>query len=75
MSPETLHVLLALLLGFAFGGLCSTAYQLATQRLPSFSLLSRGPKPSTFPVQYPDHQDGSVVRAFPVRVSRAVFLV
>lgn len=48
MSPETFQVLLALLLGFAIAGLCSTAYQLVTHRLPSFSLLSRGPKPSTF---------------------------
>jgi Family of unknown function (DUF6949) len=48
MSPETFQVLLALLLGFAIAGLCSTAYQLVTHRLPSFNLLSRGPKPSTF---------------------------
>jgi hypothetical protein len=48
MSPETLQMVLALLVGFAVAGLCSTAYQLATNRLPSFGLLTRGPKASTF---------------------------
>lgn len=41
-------MVVALLLGFAFGGLCSTAYKLATDRLPSFTLLTRGPQFSTF---------------------------
>jgi len=41
-------MVLALLLGFAVGGLCSTAYQLATDSLPSFNLLTRGPRFATF---------------------------
>jgi hypothetical protein len=44
MTSESLQMLLALALGFAVAGLCSSAYQLATSRLPSFSLLSTGPK-------------------------------
>jgi hypothetical protein len=48
MPPESLQMLLALALGFAVAGLCSSAYRLATSRLPSFSLLSAGPKPSAF---------------------------
>ncbi len=45
MTPESLQMLLALALGFAVAGLCSSAYQLATSRLPSFGLLSRRPEP------------------------------
>jgi hypothetical protein len=48
MTPESLQMLLALALGFAVAGLCSSGYQLATSRLPSFGLLSAGPSPSTF---------------------------
>jgi hypothetical protein len=48
MSPESVQNLLALALGFAVAGLCSSAYQLVTSRLPSFSLLTAGPSPSTF---------------------------
>ena len=48
MTPESLQMLLALALGFAVAGLCSTAYQLVTSRLPTFGLLSAGPSPSTF---------------------------
>ncbi len=48
MSPESLQNVLALALGFAVAGLCSSAYQLVTSRLPSFGLLSAGPSPSTF---------------------------
>jgi len=48
MSPESLQNVLALALGFAVAGLCSSAYQLVTSRLPTFSLLSAGPSPSTF---------------------------
>lgn len=48
MPPESLQMLLALALGFTVAGLCSSAYQLATSRLPSFSLLSTGPRPSAF---------------------------
>jgi hypothetical protein len=47
MPPESVQMLLALALGFAVAGLCSSAYQLATSRLPSFSLLSSGPSPAT----------------------------
>mgnify|MGYP001604588133 CR=1 FL=1 len=48
MPPESLQMLLALALGFAVAGLCSSAYQLATSRLPSFSLLNSGPSPAAF---------------------------
>ncbi len=48
MTPESVQMLLALALGFAVAGLSSSAYQLATSRLPSFSQLSTGPSPSTF---------------------------
>jgi hypothetical protein len=48
MTPESVQNVLALVLGFAVAGLCSSAYQLVTSRLPSFSLLSAGPSPSTF---------------------------
>lgn len=47
MPPESVQMLLALALGFAVAGLCSSAYQLATSRLPSFSLLGTGPSPAT----------------------------
>ena len=47
MPPESVQMLLALALGFAIAGLSSSAYQLATDRLPSFGLLSAGPSPST----------------------------
>ena len=48
MSPQSLQMLLALALGFAVAGLCCSTYRLATDRLPSFSLLTRGPHPATF---------------------------
>src|SRR5665213_2748611 len=48
MTPESVQMLLALALGFAVAGLCSSGYQLITSRLPSFGLLSEGPRPSTF---------------------------
>jgi hypothetical protein len=48
MTPESLQMLLALALGFAVAGLCSSGYRLATSRLPSFGLLATGPSPSTF---------------------------
>jgi O-antigen/teichoic acid export membrane protein len=47
MPPESVQMLLALALGFAIAGLCSSAYQLATDRLPSFGLLSAGPSAAT----------------------------
>ena len=46
MTPESLQNLLALALGFAVAGLCSSAYRLATSRLPTFGLLSAGPRPA-----------------------------
>src|ERR1700690_744863 len=48
MTAESVQNLLALILGFAVAGLCSSAYQLATSRLPSFGFLSGGPSPSPF---------------------------
>ena len=48
MTPESLQMLLALALGFAVAGLCSSAYQLFTSRLPSFGLLSTGPSSTAF---------------------------
>jgi hypothetical protein len=48
MTPQSLQMLLALALGFAVTGLCSSTYQLVTSRLPSFSQLSAGPRPSAF---------------------------
>ena len=48
MPPESYQMLIALALGFAVGGACSTGYQLVTSHLPSFSLLSRGPRVATF---------------------------
>ena len=48
MTPQSLQMLLALALGFAVAGLFSSGYQLATSRLPSFSLLSAGPSPQAF---------------------------
>ena len=62
MTPESLQMLLALALGFAVAGLCSSAYQLATSRLPSFSLLSTGPSPSA-------------IAAVPLLVVAAPFLI
>src|SRR5476649_498687 len=43
MTPESLHNLLSLALGFAMAGLFSSAYRLFTDRLPTFELLSTGP--------------------------------
>jgi uncharacterized protein DUF6949 len=48
MSPESFQNVLALALGFAVAGLCCSAYQLFTSRLPSFGLLNAGPKATTF---------------------------
>jgi len=62
MTPESIQMLLALALGFAIAGLCSSAYQLATDRLPTFGLLSAGPSVST-------------VAAVPVLMLSAPFLI
>jgi hypothetical protein len=48
MTAESMQMLLALALGFAVAGLCSSAYQLFTSRLPSFNLLTAGPRPQAF---------------------------
>jgi hypothetical protein len=48
MTPEALQNLLSLALGFAAAGLFTSAYQLATSRLPTFGMLSTGPSPQAF---------------------------
>ena len=48
MSPESIQSFIALGIGFAFAGALATAYQLLTEHPPSFHLLQRGPRPSTF---------------------------
>ena len=48
MTPEALQNLLSLALGFAMAGLFTSAYQLATSKLPSFGMLSTGPSPQAF---------------------------
>lgn len=48
MSPDQIESFLALVLGFAFAGLCATGYQFLTKRPASFRLLKRGPGPSAF---------------------------
>ena len=48
MSPHTIQMLMSVAIGFAVAGLCCSAYRLVTDRLPSFSLLHRGPRPGTF---------------------------
>lgn len=48
VSPESIQSFFALGVGFAFAGMLATAYQALTHRPPSFHLLQRGPKLSTF---------------------------
>jgi hypothetical protein len=48
MTPQSIHSFLALALGFAAAGLCSSTYRLATSRLPSFSQLNAGTRASAF---------------------------
>jgi len=62
MSPECAQNLFALAFGFAAAGLCATAFQLATTRLPAFAMLSAGAKPST-------------VAAVPLLIVAAPFLI
>jgi len=62
MTAESVQMLLALVLGFAFAGLCSSGYRLCTSRLPSFSQLSAGPSPAT-------------LAAIPLLVAAAPFLI
>ena len=47
MSPESLHSLLALAIGFAVAGVLATGYQYVTHRPASFRLISRGPSVAT----------------------------
>ena len=62
MPPESVQMLIALALGFAVAGLCASAYQLATDRLPTFGLLSAGPSAAT-------------IAAVPVLMLSAPFLI
>jgi len=48
MAPESVHMIFALAIGFAFAGLLATGYQLVTREALSFRVLESGPKPSTF---------------------------
>jgi hypothetical protein len=48
MTAQSVQMLLALALGFAVAGLIASGFRLATDRLPSFSMLSVGPRPATF---------------------------
>jgi hypothetical protein len=47
MSSDSVQLLFSLAFGFAVAGLCASGYKLATDKLPTFSLLSAGAKPST----------------------------
>jgi hypothetical protein len=48
MTPESVQLLFALVLGFSVAGMCSSGYQLATSRLPSFNQLAAGPGAAAF---------------------------
>jgi O-antigen/teichoic acid export membrane protein len=48
VSPDQLQSFLALVLGFAFAGLCATGYQYMTQRPASFRLLQHRRQLSAF---------------------------
>src|SRR5215470_11213586 len=48
MAPESVHLMFALAIGFAFAGMLATGYQLVTSRALSFRVLESGPSPSTF---------------------------
>ncbi len=62
MSPQSLQMVLALAFGFSVAGLCSSAYRLVTSRLPSFTLLSDGPK-------------AQAIAAVPLLIVAAPFLI
>lgn len=47
MSPHSLHMFMALALGFAAAGLSASGYRLITSRLPSFGMLQAGPSAGT----------------------------
>jgi hypothetical protein len=48
MTPDQIHAIFALGLGFAIAGLLATGYQAATERPVSFRLLDRGPSAAAF---------------------------
>src|SRR5664279_4496804 len=48
MSPESLHNLLSMVLGFAVAGLFTSGYRLFTDRLPGLELLATGPSAQAF---------------------------
>lgn len=48
MTPESMQMLLVLVFGFAVAGLSCSAFQLATRRMPSFDMLSQGPRAQAF---------------------------
>ena len=62
MTPESVQMLFALLLGFAVAGMCSSGYRVVTSRLPSFNQLSAGPGPAA-------------LAAIPLLVISAPFLI
>ena len=62
MSPQSLQMVLALAFGFAVAGLCSSTYRLFTSKLPSFTLLSSGPK-------------AQAIAAVPLLIVSAPFLI
>jgi Family of unknown function (DUF6949) len=62
MSVESVQMLLAVGLGYAFAGLCASGYRLFTSRLPSFSLLSTGPS-------------ATAIAAIPLLIMSAPFLI
>lgn len=62
MTPQSIQMLFALLLGFAVAGMCSSGYRVITSRLPSFNQLSTGPGAEAF-------------TAIPVLVVSAPFLI
>jgi hypothetical protein len=62
MTPESLQMLFALVLGFAVAGMCSSGYRVFTSRLPSFNQLTAGP-------------GAEALAAVPVLVVSAPFLI
>lgn len=48
MTPEALHNLMSLALGFAVAGMLCSAYRLFTSKLLGFGLLQAGPTPRAF---------------------------
>jgi hypothetical protein len=48
ISPEAINSFFALAMGFAFAGLCASAYCLFSASVPSFRLLEVGPMTTRF---------------------------